>query len=137
MIQFSFKPRALLLAAAFSAAGIVNAQTTDSTPAIAATTPETDSSAATDVTSMDRTILAASGSAAHSTKASKSKPASTNQTHVASATSRTSSRTQSKNAATLNPADTAYRAELRSCAQMQGGERNSCLDRAIEHHAQS
>jgi hypothetical protein len=184
MNQFSFKPRVLILAMAFAAASIVNAQTTDGAPAAAATAPSADSStsyapcsgmqgaalseclkasaaisgttdaqasagtgapavstdgktAPGDITSMDRTILAASGSAAHSTKATKSKPASTNQTHVASATPRTSSRTQSKNAVTANPADTAYRAELRSCVQMQGVERDSCLDRAIEHHATS
>jgi len=131
MNQFSFKPRALLLATAFAAASIVNAQTTESTPASA---PATDSSAA-DITSMDRTILAASGSASHSTKATKSKPAKSDQ-HVASAT-RTNSRTPNKNAAIANPADSAYREELRNCVQMQGDQRNSCLDRAIEHHATS
>ena len=131
MNQFSFKPRALLLATAFAAASIVNAQTTESTPASA---PATDSSAA-DITSMDRTILAASGSASHSTKATKSKPAKSDQ-HVASAT-RTNSRTPNKNAAMANPADSAYREELRNCVQMQGDQRNSCLDRAIEHHATS
>jgi len=135
MNQFSFKPRALLLATAFAAASIVNAQTTESTSASAATTPATDSSAATDITSMDRTILAASGSASHSTKATKSKPAKSDQ-HVASAT-RTNSRTPNKNAAMANPADSAYREELRNCVQMQGDQRNSCLDRAIEHHATS
>ena len=137
MNQFSFKPRVLLLATAFAAASIVNAQTTDSTPAATATAPAASmdgKAAPSDVTSMDRTILAASGSAAHSTKAAKSKPASTNKTQVASATS---SRTQGKDAASANPADTAYRAELRNCVQMQGGERDSCLDRAIEHHATS
>lgn len=184
MNQFSLKPQVLLLATAFAAASVVNAQTTDSMPASTAAAPAADSStsyapcsgmqgtalseclkgsaanpttpdhqaaastssptgimdskaAPNDSTSMDRTILAAGGSAAHSTKATKSKSASTNQTHVASATPRTSSRTQSKNAATANPADTAYRAELRNCAQMQGGDRDSCLDRAIEHHATS
>jgi len=131
MNQFSFKPRALLLATAFAAASIVNAQTTESTPASA---PATDSSAA-DITSMDRTILAASGSASHSTKATKSKPAKSDQ-HVASAT-RTNSRTPNKNAAIANPADSAYREELRNCVQMQGDQRDSCLDRAIEHHATS
>jgi len=131
MNQFSFKPRALLLATAFAAASIVNAQTTESTPASA---PATDSSAA-DITSMDRTILAASGSASHSTKATKSKPAKSDQ-HVASAT-RTNSRAPNKNAAMANPADSAYREELRNCVQMQGDQRNSCLDRAIEHHATS
>jgi len=126
MNQFSLKPRVLFFATAFAAASIVNAQTTDSAPASAATAPSNDS------TSMDRTLLAA-GTTAPSTKASKSKPASATKTHVASATPRT----QSKNAAMANPADTAYRAELRNCAQMQGGERDSCLDRAIEHHATS
>jgi hypothetical protein len=180
MNQFSFKARVLLLASAFAAASLVNAQTTDSTPAATATAPAANSStsyapcsgmegaalteclkasaaitgtdaqvstsagapagsmdrkaAPSDTTSMDRTILAASGAATHSTKTTKSKPASANQTQVASATS---ARTQGKNAVTANPADTAYRAELRSCVQMQGGERDSCLDRAIEHHATS
>jgi hypothetical protein len=62
----------------------------------------------------------------------------TDQTKVASATPRSNSRAQSQTGgAKLNPADTAYRAELRNCVQQSGAQRESCLDQAIENHGRS
>ncbi len=37
-------------------------------------------------------------------------------------------------AAKANPADTAYRANLRNCVQQTGEQRETCLDQAIEKH---
>ena len=59
------------------------------------------------------------------------------QTKVASATPRSISRGQGRTAATSNPDDTAYRAELRNCVQKSGNERASCLDEAIENHGRT
>ena len=56
---------------------------------------------------------------------------------VASATPRSTAGTQSQTAASSNPADNRFRAELRNCVQQSGDQRESCLDRAIENHQQS
>jgi len=81
-----------------------------------------------------------SANATQKTPDAKQQAASTNtdQTKVASATPRSNSRAQSQTGgAKLNPADTAYRAELRNCVQQSGVQRESCLDQAIENHGRS
>jgi hypothetical protein len=130
--RMSYAPCADLQGAALSDCLTKNAGTsTNNAPSSAAMagSGKLDSSTSATAPSSDATVLSAAGKA--KTGSAKSSSTSDDSTRVAAATPRNAS----GRAVKPKGGDDKFRAELRSCVQMTGAERDSCLDRAIENRA--